>query len=82
MNFSDALNLLKDGKKLKRSDWNGKNQYIELVNVSSITPYDSSFPTIDDINCKCVAISNENTVQVGWVCSQADLLAEDWEVIH
>ena len=31
MNFGLALEELKKGNKVKRSGWNGKNQYIELA---------------------------------------------------
>ena len=31
MNFGEALEILKDGEKVKRKGWNGKNQYIELA---------------------------------------------------
>ena len=29
--FGKAIQLLKEGKKLQRKGWNGKNQYIELA---------------------------------------------------
>jgi hypothetical protein len=35
MNFSKALELLKQGKKIKRTGWNGKNQYLELATCIS-----------------------------------------------
>ena len=31
MDFGDAIKLLKQGKRIKREGWNGKNQYIELA---------------------------------------------------
>lgn len=35
MNFGEALEAIKTGKKAQREGWNGKNQYIELAtNVS------------------------------------------------
>ena len=39
MNFGEALNAVKNGKKAKRSGWNGKDQFIELAtNVSFVRP--------------------------------------------
>ena len=35
MNFSQALDLLKEGKKLKRSGWNASDQYIYHVPAQS-----------------------------------------------
>ncbi len=34
MNFSEALQLIKDGKKLARDDWNGKGMFVYLVHGS------------------------------------------------
>lgn len=31
MDFGQAIKLLKEGKKVQRSGWNGINQYIELA---------------------------------------------------
>ena len=31
MNFSEALTLIKDGKKIARSGWNGKGMFLYLV---------------------------------------------------
>ena len=31
MNFGEALELLKKGKKVARKGWNGKKQYIQLA---------------------------------------------------
>ena len=31
MNFGEAITAMKDGKRVQRSGWNGKNQYIELA---------------------------------------------------
>ena len=80
MNFGKAINLLKEGKKLRRKGWNGKNQYIELsTNMSYIN---SNKETInaehDAIGNKAIAFVGTSGVQLGWLASQADMLAEDW----
>ena len=37
MDFGDAIKLLKQGKRVNREGWNGKNQYIVLAtNISYI----------------------------------------------
>lgn len=36
MTFSEALEQVKQGKKLKRKNWNGKNQFIFLVTSRNI----------------------------------------------
>lgn len=78
--FSDAIRYLKRGLKVARKGWNGKKQYIELAkNISYLTPDGEKH------NCNHNAIGNQaiafvgtSGVQMGWLASQADMLAEDW----
>ncbi len=77
--FGDAIKYVKRGLKLKRKGWNGKNQYIQLA--IGISYQDASG---DIINCEHEAIGNmaiafvgTSGVQMGWLASQADMLAED-----
>lgn len=80
--FDVAIGLLKSGYKLQRKGWNGKNQYIELAkNVS----YQNSKGDIINVNHKnygnkAIAFVGASGVQLGWLASQADMLAEDWQV--
>ena len=84
MDFGDAIKALKQGMKCKRKGWNGKDQYIELArNIS----YKNAKREI--INAEHEAIGNcaiafvgTSGVQLGWLASQADMLAEDWEVVE
>lgn len=69
MDFSLALGMLKNGDKIFREGWNGKNQVLELQR-----PDENSKMTLPYIFIK--------TVQgdlVPWLASQTDLLAEDWK---
>ena len=84
MNFGKALEELKAGKKVARKGWNGKSQYIELAtNISYVNAKG------EVINCEHNAIGNKaiafvgtSGVQMGWLASQADMLAEDWEIVE
>jgi len=83
MNFGEAIKALKEGKKVARSGWNGKNQYVELATNISYKNADGEI-----INCEHEAIGNKalafvgtSGIQMGWLASQADMLAEDWEVV-
>lgn len=82
--FGDAIKYVKRGLKVKRKGWNGKNQYIQLA--TGIL-YNTADKTI--VNCDHEAIGNKavafavafvgtSGVQMGWLASQADMLAEDW----
>lgn len=84
MNFGHAIELLKLGCKMARKGWNGKSQYVELAtNIS----YKNANGEI--INCEHEAIGNKalafvgtSGVQIGWLASQADMLAEDWRIVE
>jgi len=80
MDFGQAIRLLKDGKKVARQGWNGKNQYIELAtNISYKTAEDKIINAEHDaIGNKAIAFVGTSGVQLGWLASQADMLAEDW----
>lgn len=80
MDFGQAIRLLKDGKKVARQGWNGKNQYIELA--TNISYMNANQETInaehEAIGNKAIAFVGTSGVQLGWLASQADMLAEDW----
>lgn len=79
-NFGEAIKYLKRGMRVKRQGWNGKNQYIELAtNIS----YKNAAGEIvncehDAIGNKAIAFVGTSGVQMGWLASQSDMLAEDW----
>lgn len=80
MTFGLAIEAMKKGYRVARKGWNGKKQYIELAsNISYVNA------TGEVINCEHDAIGNKaiafvgtSGVQMGWLASQADMLAEDW----
>lgn len=76
MNLGQAIELLKQGKKVTRKGWNGKGMYIKIM----IPKNDccDGFPIQPCIGMKTV----DCKMQPGWLASQADILAEDWEVIE
>ena len=84
MNFGKAINLLKEGKKLRRKGWNGKNQYIELASNISYKNADGEIININHktIGNKAIAFVGTSGVQIGWLASQSDMLSDDWELIE
>ena len=84
MNFGKAINLLKEGKKLRRKGWNGKNQYIELATNISYKNADGEIININHktIGNKAIAFIGTSGVQIGWLASQPDMLSDDWEIIN
>lgn len=78
--FGDAIKYMKRGLRVKRKGWNGKNQYIQLASNISYMSTDGAV-----VNCEHDAIGNQaiafvgtSGVQMGWLASQADMLADDW----
>ncbi|KGX88008.1 DUF2829 domain-containing protein [Pontibacillus litoralis] len=86
MNFGEALECLKAGKRVSRTGWNGKNQFIFLIKGTDLQGtlgygYGEYLgePTIVDV----LAIkTTSNQIQIGWIASQTDMLSEDWEVVE
>lgn len=84
MTFGEAIDLAKDGYRIRRQGWNGKNQYVELATCISYKNADGEI-----VNCNHNAIGNTafafvgtSGVQLGWLASQADMLATDWEKVY
>ena len=78
--FGDAIKYMKRGLRVKRKDWNGKNQYIELATNISYVGADKTTVNCnhDAIGNQAIAFAGTSGVQMGWLASQADMLAEDW----
>lgn len=83
--FGKAIQYLKEGKRLQRQGWNGKNQYIELATEISYKNNDgliiNVFHNAMD-GSKAIAFVGTSGVQLGWLASQADMLAEDWKIVE
>lgn len=85
MTFGDALEALKNGERVARKGWNGKDMYVFLA-------YEPDFVTDADISAfdqRDVEVGNmlvmktaQDTFQPGWLASQADMLAEDWYIVE
>lgn len=72
MDFGQALNALKSGKKVAREGWNGKNMHLELqrpdAHSKMTLPYIFMYTAQGD--------------NVPWLASQTDMLAEDWVIVE
>jgi hypothetical protein len=66
MNFGKAIEYLKDGRKVRRTGWNGKGMYLYL---------ESKLPNYEPC---IVMFTAQGKHQPGWLASQADMLSEDW----
>lgn len=84
LSFGEAIAAAKNGKRIQRAGWNGKSQYIELATCIS---YKNPFGEIinadhDAIGNQAFAFVGTSGVQIGWLASQADMLADDWQIFE
>ena len=80
--FGQAIEKMKSGVRMSRRGWNGKRQYIELATCISYKNPDGEVVNAEHeaIGNAAIAFVGTSGTQMGWLASQADMLAEDWEV--
>lgn len=84
--FSWALIQIKNGKRVARAGWNGKNMFVFLVPGSRFkvnrSPLLGIYPEGTEIDYHAHVDMRTATGQiVPWLVSQTDLLADDWEIV-
>ena len=84
MSFGLAIEAAKKGKKIARAGWNGKNQYVELAEGISYKNAGGDIVNANHeaIGNKALAFVGTSGVQMGWLASQADMLADDWKIVE
>jgi len=87
MNFSKALELLKQGQKIARTGWNGKDMFLYLVYGSQFEvnrkPLNEVYPEGTVVTYRPhIDMKTADGDHVPWVASQSDLLASDWYVVE
>lgn len=95
MSFGHALVALKAGKKVARAGWNGKGMFLILVGGTKDarlvdgTPYHVALfnkktgeeTNIATINPHIDMKTATGEFQPGWLASQTDMLANDWQIV-
>lgn len=93
MNFGQAIEALKQGKKVARRGWNGKDMFLYMTEGTTVHFNDlrgnaAKFITEQTTSLSDACISShidmkatDGTVVVGWLASQTDMLAEDWHIV-
>ena len=87
--FGWTIRAMKRGESVCRAGWNGQHTFIFIEVGKSVTTSQRPMrsgkqlfmccPVMDHICMKTA----DNMLCIGWLASQADMLAEDWElVIH
>lgn len=82
MDFSEALQVLKSGERVRRAGWNGKGMFLFVIKSwVGQTYHDISYTyTLPHLHLPFIALKTADGAVVPWLASQTDLLAEDWEV--
>lgn len=81
MNFGEALDALKEGKKAARKGWNGNGIFIRLHPILADEECTQPYLVIDTTGLKSDNASAKRGI-VPWLASQTDILAEDWEIVE
>ena len=71
MTFGHALEMMRKGASVARQNWNGPDQYLEMQRPDEHSKM--SLPYI--------YICTVQGDLVPWLCSQTDMLAEDWTIV-
>lgn len=72
LTFGDALEALKENKKVAREGWNGKGMYLQLQKVDSNSKMQHDYIYMSDVNKKLFP----------WNPNNLDMLAEDWTILN
>ena len=86
LNFGEAIAHLKNGYCVSRDGWNGKGMWLCLISSDGYklsNPNYTSIPEYDDEPhlLPWVGMKTANSGFVPWLCSQTDMLAEDWVIL-
>lgn len=72
MNFGQAIEALKHGKRVVRSGWNGKGMWIGLQVPDAFSKMTLPY----------IYMRTANGDFVPWLASQTDMLSEDWSIVE
>ena len=96
MTFGMAIEAAKQGNKVARRKWNGKNMFIVYMPPIYLPPFNTqgTFRKVNDRTAKWIgedkpldcqpyfAMYNAQEQWIpGWVASQSDMLDEDWYIV-
>lgn len=93
MTFGQAIEALKEGKRVARAGWNGngKGMWIALSPGSEALPAERFWSPHNRRHAEehgptdvlpCITMKTATgAILMGWLASQADMLAEDWQLV-
>ncbi len=88
VDFGEAIKALKQGKKVARKGWNGKNMFVYYVPANKYPASRNMKETMkgvfeDDLvpYTAYIAMKTAQDNVTPWLASQTDVLSEDWVVL-
>jgi hypothetical protein len=69
MNFGQAIEAMKEGRKASRKGWNGRGMWVAIQMPDNLSKMQLPY----------IYMSTAQGELVPWLASQSDMLAEDWE---
>lgn len=87
MNFGQAIEALKEGKRVAREGWNGKGMFLFLVAGSNFVVNREPLLSIMGEGTMVtyrphIDMKDAEGKVVPWLASQTDMLAEDWAEVQ
>ena len=96
MTFGEAIEALKQGKKVQRLGWNGKGMFLWLKPATTIKSEWCKDPMLkslcDENGGEILALgticmythdsTGRKAILTGWLASQSDMLLDDWVVVE
>ena len=93
LNFGQALEFLKQGKRVAREGWNGKGMFIFLLPAGTVPTkaiYDPALRAVIESEVggetfealgSIRMFTADKKILTGWLASQTDILSEDWQIL-
>lgn len=94
LNFGQAIEALKQGKRVQREGWNGTNMFLFLLPAGTVPTKAIHDPALRNVIEKEIGgetfealgsirmFTADKKILTGWLASQTDMLSEDWTIIE
>ena len=92
-NFGQAIDALKQGKKVARQGWNGKGMFLFLLPAGTVPTKTIHDPALREVIEQEIGgetfealgsirmFAADKKILTGWLASQTDILSEDWVIL-
>ena len=92
-NFGQAIEALKQGKRVARQGWNGKGMFLFLLPAGTVPTKAIHDPALRDVIEQEIGgetfealgsirmFTADKKILTGWLASQTDILSEDWVIL-